>query len=187
MAYDRKILYKNSKPPIWAYVFAVVFFLGSLLGLFTGRSLMLIINGAACAACVAAAVGWHKGGKGNQKAYKEKLKEIPEDVLLEQVNDHCLLSKVKDDTAFFITDEYTFLAGSFILKTEDVAWFYVLPEGAANSIFIADKKGNYYSGKTAVLSLKAELEPKVRGVLPHIFIGYSKEIQKQYEKKYSRS
>jgi len=186
MAYDRKILYKNSKPPIWAYVLAVLFFLLFLLGLFTGRASMLILNGVACAACVASAIGWHKGGKGNQKIYKQKLKEITEDALLEQVNDHCLLSKVKDDTAFFITDEYTFLAGSFIVKTEDVAWFYVLPEGAANSIFVADKKGNYYSGKTAVLSLKAELEPKVRGVLPHIFIGYSQDTEKQYNKKYCR-
>lgn len=184
MAYDRKILFKNSKPPVWAYVLSVVFFLGALLGLLTGRALMLIINGVACAACVASAVGWHKGGKGNQKAYKARLKEIPEDELLEQINDHCLVSKVKDDTAFFITDEYTLLAGSFILKTEDVAWFYVLPEGAANSICIADKKGEYYSGKTAVLSLKAELEPKVSGALPHIFVGYSKETEKQYNKKY---
>lgn len=186
MAYDRKILYKNSKPPIWAYVLAVLFFLLFLLGLFTGRAFTMIINGVACAGCTAAAIGWHKSGKGDQKVYKEKLKEITEDALLEQINDHCLLSKVKDDTAFFITDEYTFLAGSFIVKTEDVAWFYVVPQGAANSICIADKKGNYYSGKTAVLSLKAELEPKVRGVLPHIFIGYSQDTEKQYNKKYCR-
>ena len=184
MAYDRKILYKNSKPPIWAYVLAVLFFLLFLLGLFTGRASMLILNGVACAACVASAIGWHKGGKGNQKIYKQKLKEITEDALLEQVNDHCLLSKVKDDTAFFITDKYVFMSGSFIVKKEDVAWFYVLPEGAANTIYVADKKGQFYSGKTAVLSLKAELEPKVREVLPHVLIGYSKETEKQYNKKY---
>lgn len=184
MAYDRKILYKNSKPPIWAYILATVFFAGFVVAVIIGRAMLMLSNGGACAACIAAAVGWHKSGKGNQKTYKEKLKEISEEALLEQVNDHCLLSKVKDDTAFFITDEYIILAGSFIVKTNEAVWFYVLPEGAANTIYVADKNGNFYSGKTALLSLKAELEPKVRGVLPHVFIGYSKETEKQYNKKY---
>lgn len=184
MAYDRKILYKNSKPPIWAYILATFFFIGFVVAVIIGRAMLMLTNGVACVACASAAVAWFKSGKGNQKAYKEKLREISEEKVLEQLNEHCLLSKVKDDTAFFITDEYCLLAGSFLIRTEDVAWFYVIPEGAANSICVADKKGGLYSGKTALLSLKAELEPKVRNVLPHIFIGYSKETQKQYNKKY---
>ena len=184
MAYDRKILYKNSKAPVWAYILAAFFFCGFAVALIIGRGMLMLSNGVACAACIAAAVSWHKKGKGNQKTYKTKLKEITEEELLDQVNEHCLLSKVKDDTAFFITDKYVFMSGSFIVKKEDVAWFYVLPEGAANTIYVADKKGQFYSGKTAVLSLKAELEPKVREVLPHVLIGYSKETEKQYNKKY---
>ena len=140
----------------------------------------MITNGAACVACVIAVISWFKSGKGNQTEYKKKISQLGEDVLLEQVNNNCLLSKVKDDTAFFITDRYTFLAGSFLIETSDVAWFYVLPEGAANLICVADKKGQFHSGKTAILSLKAELEPKVHEVLPHALIGYSKETEKQY-------
>ena len=185
MTYDRKILYKNSKPPYWAYVLSALFLIGFIVALIIGRGFMMITNGAACVACVIAVISWFKSGKGNQKEYKKKISQIGEDVLLEQVNNNCFLSKVKDDTAFFITDRYTFLAGSFLIETSDVAWFYVLPEGAANLICVADKKGQFHSGKTAILSLKAELEPKVHEVLPHALIGYSKETEKQYNKKYS--
>ena len=185
MAYDRKILYKNSKPPYWAYILGGIFLIGFIVAFIIGRSMLMLTNGAACAACIISVVAWHKSGKGNQKEYKKKLSQTGEEELLSQVNNNCLLSKVKDDTAFFITDKYTFLAGSFLIKTDDIAWFYVLPEGAANLICVADKSGDCYSGKTALLSLKAELEPKVREVLPHVLIGYSKETEKQYNKKYS--
>ena len=184
MAYDRKVLYKNSKAPVWAIVLGTVFLLGTTVSIYLGKITGIIFDGAAFLACLAAIVAWYKNSKANQKEYKAKVKEISEETILDQINSHCLLSKVKDDTAFFITDDYLILAGSFIVKTKDVAWFYVIPEGAANTIHVADKKGRFYSGKTALLSLKAEIEPKVRAALPHILIGYSKDLERQYEKKY---